>query len=428
MALYGHNFDVFVGTFVDGSVHATADLLVDNEIGIQIMDAASKGALHDAGTSDTAIAAGTPFRIVKKNEDGSFRYSPVVNLDNVYSGEAIAESAASVSEAQQVVNIGYHGTGSDSIRLVNSNRYAIRLNFVNDGEVYSRQKDQYFFEKVSDADAKEIEIANSFAVNMSSMEYLADGSHIGAKRAKIKVERFSSASDVATGSVTGTFTQGSKIVSFSGTGHNVEVGNYIRIATGTASPVYKVVSLPTTSSVELDQPYQGSDVTTSSAAVKRITAANVEAASAGLKLTGLPSFHKVGLYPYSVVEFNVTLDGFGATEIETATKAAKGSNVGEAVADMEWFSLGRNTQGGASYHGTGFPSAQSYASLDAVDGTDYDLLTLNYTLQDDAQYHAIAPGGKIKGTIVVALPNAAANHDLAIAFSGLAGIATTDFD
>ena len=426
MALYGHNFDVFVGSYVDGDGTVTASSLTDNQFGIEAM---STGKLHDG--SSAALASGDKFRLVKKNEDGSFRYSPVINFDNIYKGDAVEHPG--IAEAQHKINIGFHGAGSDSIRLVNSNRYAIRLNFVNDGEIYSRQKDQYFFEKVSDADAVQAEIVNSLALNMSSMEYLADGSIIGPKRAKISVKRFvnlGSGSESATASVTADFTQGSDIVTFSGA-HNVVVGDYIRRASGESTEVYKCTEvLAADGSIRIDQPYQGTTGQAGSGTVKRLTAAVVEVSSVdcGLVLEGLAQFHKVGLYPYSVVEFNVTLDGFGATEVEVATQAQKGNTVGEAVADMEWFSLGRNTQGGASFTGTGFPSAQSYATLDAVASSDYDVVTLNYYLDDSTQYHAIAPGGKIKGTVVLAILDAESGDKthLDAALAGVDGIGASD--
>lgn len=429
MALYGHNFDVFVGTYVDGTGSNTAADLTDNQFGVEDM---STGLLIASG-SPISGSVSSDFRVVKKNEDGSLRYSPVVNFNNIYKGSGVEGNGTAATgnvDDQQIELIGYHGSGSDSIRVVNSNRYTIRLNFVNDGELYSRQKDQYFFEYVSDADAKGIEIANYFAQNMSSMEYLADASTVGAKRAKISVERFIDAS--TEGSVTNdvTFTRGSKIAKCGSASHGILVGEYIRKATGVASPVYKVVSLPTTTTIELDQVYQGTSGAAGSGNAKRVSAANAEAASAGLKITGLETFHKVGLYPQSVVEFNVTLDGFGATELETSQKAKKGSNDGRAIADMEWFSLGRNTQGGASFTGTGFPSAQSYATLDADSTAVYDVITLDYFLDNDVQYHAIAPGGKIRGSIVFALVDAvdhAQDHleDLFANVDGISGSAVS---
>lgn len=425
MAIYGHNFDVFVGTYVDGDGTVTASSLTANQFGLEDM---STGKLVNGSGGAISATNANKFRVVKFNEAGSYTYSPVITFGNIYKGDAV-EAAAGNVDVMQVNNIGYHGTGSDSIELVNSNRYSIRLVFDNDGELYSQQKDQYFFEYVSDADAKQIEIANDFAQKMSAMPFLADGSTNGAKRAKVKVERFIDAStESATASVTGTFTQGSTTVTFSGT-HNVAVGDYIRQATGVAQPVYKCVEvIATDGSIVIDQPYQATSETTGSGDVKRVTKANAEAANAGLKITGLDTFHKVGLYPHSVVSFKVTLDGFGNTENEEATAPVKGECDGRAIADMEWFAIGTNAPGGAAFSGGGHPSAEQYATLDAAEDTAYDTVTLNYYLDNDVQYHAIAPGGKVQGTIVMAISDTASGDKthLDLALSGVDGIGASD--
>ena len=346
------------------------------------------------------MTSGDKFRVVQPRNDGSIRSTPLLDFDDIVRVKAVAH--ADIAEAEQVSNIGYTSVNTgNSITETNSNRYTLRLQFTNDTEIYSEQKDQYFFEYVSDATAKQIEIVDDFAQKMGKMKF-ADGSTVGAYRAKMAVERYSAASDSATASVTGTFTRGSDQVVFSGT-HNVVVGDYIRQATGVGQPVYKCIEVVATDgAIVIDQPYQAASETTGSGDVKRIPVATAAAAAAGIKMTGLVAYHKVGLYPYSKVAFEFQLEGWGDTVSDTSTKPAKGNTVGEAVADMEWFAYSQDSPGGASFNGTGFPTAEAMGEAHAADASNYDLMVIEYATSGANQPHAIANGGKVKGTIVVA--------------------------
>lgn len=272
------------------------------------------------------------------------------------------------------------------------------------------------FEFVSDATASQQEVADYFAQNMGLMENLADGSHVGPNRARVKVERFNSASgsDMNSELDAVTLTRGSDVVSCSAisatsTAAGLVAGVYLRfdISAGGADepnvdPIYKVLEVNTSKNfIKLDQPYQGASVGIEDDDVHFLTKAQVDAGNAGFMITGLVQYHKVGLYPYHKVSFNLTLDGFGSTVSDTSTDAAKGNTVGEAVADMEWWSLSSNSPGSGTWTGNGFPSVETYADLQAVDSTNYDLMIIEYA-KTSTQDHAIAPGGKIKGTIVVA--------------------------
>ena len=434
MAIYGHNFDVFVGKFFNTASKTTADLTAatgdTSEFGIELEDT---GLL----ATTTALTTGDIFRVVQKNTDGTLKASPYIKFDNIRKGSTIEDGDASntnyIAEAQQVSNIGYTDVNtSNSVEAINSNRYTIRLNFTNDTEVYSEQKEQYFFEYVSDANTVQAEVVNYFAQKISKVQYLADGSTSGASRARVKVERFfSTTTESATASVTGTFTQGSTTVSFSGT-HNVAVGDYVRVATGAGSPVYKCVEvIATDGSIVIDQPYQGTSATTGSGAVKRVTAATAEgsANNAGLKITGLDQFYKVGLYPYSVVSFNVAIDGFGSTVSDTSTTPAKGNSVAKAIADIEWFSLSKNSPGSGTWTGNGFPSVETYAELkaDTANSQVYDVLSIDYVLTGNDS-NAISAGGSVKGTLVFALPGDADSlqDHLEDLFANVDGISGSD--
>jgi hypothetical protein len=418
MAIYGHNFHVFIGDYNSGSSETLADLAASATAG-----AGDFGVADAFGTllAATPLTSGDKFRVVQPHQDGSIRSTPLLDFNDIVRVKAISDSS---SEAFQISNIGYTDVNtSNSIDVINSNRYTLRLQFINDTELYSEQKDQYFFEFVSDANTTEIEVANGIAQKMGKMAF-ADGSIVGPNRAKISVQRFSEATtEVNTsGSSTLSWSRGSDQVVASAT-HGVAVGMYIRQTTGVGVPVYKVVAV-NGNNITLDMPSQ--ETGAAAADSKTLTAAVVEASACGIKLTALAAYHKVGLYPYHVVSFEFQLDGFGSTTSDTSTASAKGNTNGEAIADMEWFGLSQDTPGGASFTGTGFPSAQSFAELQAKDGTDYDVMVIEYALSGANQPHAIANGGKVKGTIVVAFEAgsagvAASFEDL---FNGATGAGT----
>tara|TARA_R100001129_G_scaffold104866_1_gene71670 strand:- start:17900 stop:19234 length:1335 start_codon:yes stop_codon:yes gene_type:complete len=441
MAIYGHNFDMFVGKFFNTASKTVADLTAalteESEFAIELEDT---GLL----ATTTALTTGDVFRVVQLNTDGSLHASPYIKFDNIRKGsvqeDGVSADTDFIAENEQVSNIGYGVQNtSHSIEAINSNRYTIRLNFTNDTELYSEQKDQYFFEYVSDASATQIEIADYFAQKMSKMQYLADGSTQGASRARIAVLRQSSVSKVATaGDIT--FTRGSKIATlenadFSGLAAGVYIGVGVDdLGLAASSVFYKIVKISGNNTangyIELDQPYQGISETvgegTSNSTVGYVTAANMASATCGLTIVGLDQFHKVGLYPYHKVIFDITLDGWGSTGSATTETAAKGNTVGEAIADLEWFSLSKNSPGSGTWTGNGFPSVESYAELKAVDSDTYDVISMDYVLVGNDS-NSISAGGPIKGTLVMACKAGEDNlqdhlNDLFVNVDGIADV------
>ena len=177
---------------------------------------------------------------------------------------------------------------------------------------------------------------------------------------------------------------------------------YIRQTSGAGVPVYKVKAV-NGNNITLDIPSQ--EASGAGVDSKTLTAAVVGAANCGIKLVGLAAYHKVGLYPYHKVSFEYQLDGWGDTVSDTSTAAQKGDTVGEAVADMEWFSLSKNSPGSGTWTGNGFPSVESYAELKAVDASNYDLVTIDYTLEQPNNSEIVGQG-KIKGSVVIAIDGA----------------------
>lgn len=402
MAIYGHNFDVFIGKFFHGASKTVADLTAATADTSEFAIELETGLLADT----TALTTGDVFRVVQLNTDGSFKASPFIKFDDIRKGAVIehgdaSNGAGAIAEAEQISNIGYTDVNTgNSIEAVNSNRYTLRLNFINDSDLYSEQKDQYFFEYVSDASATQIEIANGIATKMGAMAF-ANGSTVGHDRAKVAVRRFSAATtEVDTsGSSTLAWTRGSDQVVAS-EAHGVVVGMYLRQTSGAGVPVYKVAAV-NGNNITLDMPSQEASGATADS--KTLTAAVVEAAACGIKIVGLDAYYKAGLFPYHKVVFDFQLDGWGSTGSDTSTAAAKSNTAGEAIADLEWFGLSKNSPGSGTWTGNGFPSVESYAEIKADPAQVYDLISFDYVLKGNDS-NAISAGGPIKGTVVMALP------------------------
>ena len=426
MAIYGHNFDVFIGKFFHGASKTVADLTAASTDTSEFAIELESGLLANT----TALTTGDVFRVVQLNTDGSLKASPFIKFDDIRKGAVVehgdaSNGAGAIAEAEQISNIGYTDVNTgNSIDVINSNRYTLRLNFINDSELYSEQKDQYFFEYVSDGNASQIEIANGIVQKIGAMDF-ADGSTVGPNRAKVAVQRFSAATtevDTAN-STTLTWTRGSDQVVASAADHELSAGMYLRQTSGASVPVYRIKAV-SGSNITLDIPSQ--EAGASGADSKSLTAAVMNASNCGIKLTGLDAYYKAGLYPYHKVVFDFQLDGFGDTVSDTSTEAAKSNTAGEAISDLEWFGLSKNSPGSGTWTGNGFPSVESYAELKADVAQPYDLISFDYVLPGNDS-NAIAAGGPIKGTVVLALPGDADSlqdhlNDLVVNIDGITDI------
>jgi outer membrane receptor for ferrienterochelin and colicins len=91
MAIYGHNFDVFIGKFYHGATKTVADLTAaaadTSEFAIEL----ETGLLANT----TALTTGDVFRVVQLNTDGSFKASPFIKFDDIRKGAVIEHGDAS---------------------------------------------------------------------------------------------------------------------------------------------------------------------------------------------------------------------------------------------------------------------------------------------------------------------------------------------
>tara|TARA_R110000824_G_C15136812_1_gene669595 strand:+ start:30 stop:1295 length:1266 start_codon:yes stop_codon:yes gene_type:complete len=371
--------------------------------------------LDETGTNEAAVAAGEKFRIVQYDADGNQRTTPMLKYDNYINVNNVAKS-------DRVNQLSVFGSTGDagSIDAINSNRYTVRVIMKNNTDMFSEQSDQYFFEYVSDSSAKQVEIANHFAQQMSKVKAFAGG-----KDAKVKVERFSSATFTAINTDLATFTatQGSTAITFSaGTMTELSAGRYVRIHGGTTvqnsvvdvddvgsdaneDPIYKIASVDSSNKIiYLDQPFQArSSALYQDVTMQVATAATVEAGNMGIRIMGKPQKFSVGLHTDTMVTFDVALDGWGDTTALATTASSKGVGHAREVAELEWFAHGAV---GAPYR-QGVPNnahliSTTLGSLlpDAEITSDYNMTFVDAVLDDP--YHAVAGSGKGRIQIVIA--------------------------
>jgi len=129
----------------------------------------------------------------------------------------------------------------------------------------------------------------------------------------------------------------------------------------------------------------------------KVTAAAV--GTDGMTLIGKAQDWSLGLHAYTMVLFDVTIDGFASTATNVVTGVVHGSGAGEEVAELEWFGMGAS---GAPYR-QGIPSNNHLISLNAVAATNYDISVIDTPLEDPK--YAVAGAGAGRCQIVLAMPN-----------------------
>jgi len=388
-----NNLYVFVGptTGAFGHDKATADAAT-NEI----------HTVHEDGTASGVLAAGDLFKISQKDADGNVRSTPLLAWNNLIKATGKATDGTTTEQSSV---FGWNGT-SGSIDAINSNRYTVRVNFKNNVDMFSKQSDLHFFEYVSDANATQLEVADKIQQAMCASEKFS-GKASGKKRASVKVELLSAAvvtEDVAASGGTAAFVNGSKSVTIGNTPTFV-VGDYITAAADDATPRYKVVAI-SGNVATLSVPYQGATATIADNVAKRINAATMAAAAAGIKITGIVQDWKLGLIKYDQITFDVNLDGWGDTTAVADTSAVSADGQGQKIAELEWFTQG---SAGAPYRHGVMVSNQDLITLVADKDDFYDVLEMQFDLADPK--HAVAGSGAGKVSVVIALPDGVASAD-----------------
>jgi len=116
----------------------------------------------------------------------------------------------------------------------------------------------------------------------------------------------------------------------------------------------------------------------------------------GLTILGKAQDWSLGLHAYTMVLFDVTIDGFASTATNVVTGAVHGSGAGEEIAELEWFGIG---SAGAPYR-QGIPSNNHLVALNAVSTAEYDVAVIDTPLEDPK--YAVAGAGAGRCQIILA--------------------------
>jgi len=265
----------------------------------------------------------------------------VLTRDQIIAASSIAGRLA----VEQVSYVGYNGS-TGSMDSTSNNFFIIKLEHTPNAFLYGKRPASYKYGTYqSSGSASQAEIANGLTASLVQnfranrtidWRVFSEVTNGGARTAA-----------TATAAVTLTFTKYSKFVTASAAtaSTNIVAGDYVAIDAATTSGVYKVASKDASGNLILDIAFQG-ETTTIVAATNniRIVAATANAASFGIKITGIKQKYDVNRWrQYDKVRFNTFLEGF-VTAVATTTAAFDGVAVYEQVANDEYISWGDEGQ------------------------------------------------------------------------------------
>jgi hypothetical protein len=338
-----------------------------------------------ATTNEADALAGKEFILYKKMADGTLLRSEVLSTANV---EKVILKIG-VAATEKVEHFGYTGS-TGSIEALDENFYRLRINLK---EGYSTNNHGTEMVKhaiyESDASATQAEVAIGLAGSGISNFSREPKNSLGNPAIKFKALcNVALASDFAfdNSGFDMTVTKGSKII-LSGaatptynTGTALSVGDFLRIGTaagvvGTValeSDVYKVVSFPTSTTIEVDRPLQVNSgvYVDNSGNITVIPAALGVAADWGVALTGQEQDFIVGKKAYVKADWVSTKENFGNTTYTATTAMSPGTAVYEQISEMEWFLQGNE----GNFMRMGYPMIDPARA--EVQDTQYDTVEI----------------------------------------------------
>jgi len=353
-----------------------------------------------------ALSDATKVRTVQ-NIGGELFYSAAFTKGAIVKSTPIggADTFATVSQysaaVQQITRIGYNGT-TGSLPIANDTSYWIKIR-KNDNDAANRSQPASLFSQFkTDATGNQAELAFGLVeVGIKNMSTQAQGTN-GYLRFEAICDEAGSAitSGGATPVTNWVFTYGSAVVESSAVGiatlTNLNVGDVIKIAAATTSPVYKVEAIElgtatTTTKVTLTYAYQGADATVAIGTSRRILEAAHIIAEYGVQLRGVADDFNVNSFRnYYSNRFTGT---FSDTSVLTTLSAASrnGSGVWQEVAMAEYMSMGN--QGENSM--LAVPPTMRTASV-VTDG-EYDGIMI--TVEEDI--HGLTSQNKADSNILI---------------------------
>lgn len=352
-----------VGTVVsDSNLEEGAIVAVD--AGMRRMDAA-------------ALAAADRYRIVQGKGTGKqLMISPMITKASATLSTSIHRIAV-----QQVSIVGFNGT-TGSLPAANSTDYFIKIR-KNDNDAANRSQPMSLFAGPikSDASATQEEVA--FALVKNGQANFAKEPANG----YLKFDVISDGTTAAIGTATLAATNGSTALTYSAA-HSLAVGDLVFIAGAT----YQVAAVPTTTTVTLSTPFEGTTVTALATGTTYATNHGklTAAANFGVRLTGVQAnFDVNAMRDYYVNRFTVTFSD--ESTLITTTGARTGSGVWQQVAMDEYMSYGFEGQNDM------LAVPPRFRDQAVIEGNKYGCMEISWT--EDIRGLVSLQGGK--GSVLV---------------------------
>ena len=347
---------------------------------------------------------------------------PLMRSPLITKGKETFSLGVHVDAVQQVTTVGYNGT-TGSLPSANSTDYYLRIRRNdNNGRDNSQPTSQFAGPIKTDAAATQSEVAKELVKSgIKNFALDPDG--------YIKFEMLNAGARsaiTATGTVTLTFTKGSKLVeaSLPTATTAIVAGDYIAVSNVLTSPVYKVTSEETTSGdLTLEWAYQGETITIVASAVAiRITNANAVAAASGVQITGVENKFSVSNWRnYYTNRFTATFSDTAAT-ITSLVGAKTGSGMWEQVAMDEFMNWGFEGQGTIGTPPTIRESAVKIPGEGANTALTSRYSVINIAWTEDVSY--LTSNATAKGNVLIYLNLNGAATGLVSAAPAAGGVST----
>ncbi len=284
----------------------------------------------DAGMRhlNSAIALGKEdrFRLVQGRGAGkSLMISPMITR-----ASAIISTSNHKLPVQQVSIVGFNGT-TGSLPAANETDFYIKIR-KNDNDAANRSQPMSLFAGPvrTDATASQEELA--FALVKNGIANFKDEP----ANNYLAFDVISDGTEAAIGTATLAATNGSRALTYSAA-HSLVVGDLVFIAGAT----YKVEAVPTTTTVTLSTPFEGTTVAALATGTAYATTHGklTAATNFGVRLTGVQADFNVNSFrDYYVNRFTVTFSN--VSTLVTTSGARTGSGVWQQVAMDEYMSYG----------------------------------------------------------------------------------------
>lgn len=264
-----------------------------------------------------------------------YRSGSTLHYTNKITGRGLKKvSAVDGSQGnEQIYHVGYVGSGTQNVDVTEGNDFYLHItNTYNDMQWSEQQDRRPYFSTFA------VPTSEKVTADLTKQICIDPGS-------AVRAEMLNSGSAAVIGAgITVTTVNEGRTVSFSGA-HGLVAGDYVRIGTttaasgiGTGIPIYKVASVPSSTTITLEWPYQGPSQTNldGNADCGKVTLGSLY----GIRLTGEALDYRMDFIRFMRTTFKVHLTGLGSTVLTKTQEMSLGRGDGRQVAEFESFAQG----------------------------------------------------------------------------------------